>query len=163
MYYVFSKEDGAFQGQEGFVGPDRIHTSIKGGNYAVFSIEKGENYFDTAANAYQLAWYVFNVCMTELTEVRKSNPSCACYLGTVIKEETELPEEIKKIHIDGGKYMVFSLKKKEHEELSEVYRALYLMVYQVWAKRNRILLDNVTKISFFLYKDGILFCYLPIF
>lgn len=61
MYYVFGKEDGAFQGQEGFVGPDRIHTSIKGGNYAVFSIEKGENYFDTAANAYQLAWYVFNV------------------------------------------------------------------------------------------------------
>ena len=378
IYYVFGKEDHAYKGQEGFVAPDQIHTRIKGGNYAVFSIEKGENYFETAANAYQLAWYVFNVwvpfnlkvkdrlgftyemfdrdhvwlylpllrgmdgiqieksqpveiddlvdyidknilydltvnqvvdysgksspdvrnqfmscykisisdyilwrkclfllemlyrgkitveelkdryhyrspaalereylnikktidaamkmtdideyyeknhhnlkieyetleafdiagkciisgsetekdipgtsaywmehqcdllkknawadsgdiislCMTELAEVRKSNPLYAHYLGPVMKEEAELPEGMKKIHIDGGKYSIFSLEKMENQELSEVYRALYLMVCQVWARRNRIVLDNVSRISFFRYKDGILSCYLPIF
>ena len=57
LYYLMGPR--AEQYQEKHEG--RVQLQIRGGNYAVFSVEKGQDYFDIAHTSRELAWYVFNI------------------------------------------------------------------------------------------------------
>ena len=57
LYYVFGSEV-----QETEKNDDKkIRIHLRGGDYAVFSIERGANYFEIADNSRELAWYVFMI------------------------------------------------------------------------------------------------------
>ncbi|MDO4977373.1 MAG: helix-turn-helix domain-containing protein [Eubacteriales bacterium] len=39
--------------------PEKVRMTISGGKYAVFSVSRGKNYFDTANNAREMTWHAF--------------------------------------------------------------------------------------------------------
>lgn len=57
LYYVYGpKVEAGTPKKEG-----HIRIPILGGDYAVFAIERGANYFEIARNSRELAWYVFMI------------------------------------------------------------------------------------------------------
>ena len=57
LYYVLgSKTEESRPPEKG-----KMRIRIKGGDYAVFAIERGANYYEIAGNSRELAWYVFMV------------------------------------------------------------------------------------------------------
>lgn len=60
LYYVFGPQ--VSEETEEFAPSEKnMKISIKGGDYAVFAIERGANYFEIAKNSRELAWYVFMI------------------------------------------------------------------------------------------------------
>lgn len=57
IYYVFGPE----VSEDVPLKQGNIRLNIKGGDYAVFAIERGANYYEIAGNSRELAWYVFMV------------------------------------------------------------------------------------------------------
>lgn len=57
LHYLFGppirKEDSLLDGH--------VRMEIGGGNYAVFAIERGADYYEISRNCRELAWYVFNI------------------------------------------------------------------------------------------------------
>lgn len=84
-------------------------------------------------------------------------------IGPVVESFDDLPEEMEKITVEGGRYAVFeTLAKRDENNLAESYRMLSRLVFFGWVKENRVRV-NLSKPTYVRYFGQKLRFYVPVY
>lgn len=84
-------------------------------------------------------------------------------LGPVVSEFQDIPDNVRKFTVEGGKYAIFeTLEDSDDPNLAEAYRILNRLVFYGWIKENRVRV-NLNKLTYVRYYDGKLHFYVPLY
>lgn len=84
-------------------------------------------------------------------------------LGPVTSDFRQIPLQMQKISISGGKYAVFETEHStDRHDLENVYRMMTICVLYGWIKEYRVRVD-LKRITFMRYYHGKLYTYVPIY
>lgn len=84
-------------------------------------------------------------------------------LGPVVKSFTEdIPENMKRVTLRGGKYAIFETEKpSDEEDIAETLRMYTRCVFYGWVKEHRELVD-LSRITFERYVNSKIYLYVPL-
>ena len=84
-------------------------------------------------------------------------------LGPVVKDFTEdIPENMKKVTLQGGRYAIFETEKpSDEDDIAETLRMYTRCVFYGWVKEHRELVD-LSRITFERYVNSKIYLYVPL-
>ena len=84
-------------------------------------------------------------------------------LGPVVEDFGPLPENIRRVTVDGGRYAVFeTMEESDETNLADAYRMLTRLVFYGWIKENRVRV-NLNKLTYVRYYGRKLHFYVPLY